>query len=69
MDISKIRHQLAYLNISFCISQDEYAARGVRWVYRGEPGSPNRLSEELEPEYVTLSKDETKAYVGLQVRG
>ncbi|XP_078681785.1 mesenchyme-specific cell surface glycoprotein-like [Branchiostoma floridae x Branchiostoma belcheri] len=47
--------------------QDEYAARGVRWVYRGEEiGIPNRLSEELEPEYVTLSKDETKAYVGLQ---
>ncbi|CAH1230731.1 Hypp331 [Branchiostoma lanceolatum] len=51
----------------FDARQHEYAARGVRWVYRGEEaGVPNRLSEELEPEYVTLSKDETKAYVGLQ---
>nr|UYM80485.1 shell protein 1 [Terebratalia transversa] len=44
----------------------EYKRRGVRWIYEGIPEDRTTFSQDLEPEYVTLSKDETKAYVVLQ---
>ena len=30
-------------------------------------GSNNKFSDDLEPEYVTLNADQTKAFVGIQV--
>nr|UYM80488.1 shell protein 2B [Novocrania anomala] len=46
---------------------DEYVARGVRWVYRGQgTNNATRFSQDLEPEYITLSKDESMAYIALQ---
>ncbi|XP_078602373.1 mesenchyme-specific cell surface glycoprotein-like [Branchiostoma floridae x Branchiostoma japonicum] len=47
--------------------QDEYTARGVRWVYRGEgTGVPGRMSDELEPEDFSFDETENKIYVTLQ---
>ncbi|CAH1267990.1 Hypp3817 [Branchiostoma lanceolatum] len=47
--------------------QDEYGARGVRWVYRGEgTGTQGRMSEELEPEDFTFDENGGKIYVTLQ---
>ena len=47
---------------------DDYISRGVRWVWRGEgAGISNTFSQDLEPEYVALNKDESKAYISLQV--
>ncbi|XP_066303691.1 mesenchyme-specific cell surface glycoprotein-like [Branchiostoma lanceolatum] len=47
---------------------EEYVSRGVRWVFRGFPEDDEEfhLSQELEPEYVTFNRDETKAYVVMQ---
>lgn len=38
---------------------------GVRFIYKEQN---NKFSQDLEPEYVTFSKDEKKAYICLQVR-
>jgi hypothetical protein len=38
---------------------------GVRFVYKGDR---NTLAQDLEPEQITLSADEKKAFVSLQVR-
>ena len=43
----------------------ELAQTGVRWVYRG---GNTKFSDDLEPEYVTLNDDQTKAFVGFQVK-
>ncbi|XP_022096908.1 uncharacterized protein LOC110982645 [Acanthaster planci] len=52
---------------SFNARADEYVRRGVRWPYKGELGqTPNTLSQSLEPEYVTINTQDTKAYINLQ---
>ncbi|XP_038076297.1 uncharacterized protein LOC119744441 [Patiria miniata] len=52
---------------SFNTRASEYVERGVRWPYRGELSqSPTNFSQSMEPEYITFSKDETKAYICLQ---
>ena len=37
---------------------------GVRFVFRG---NNNTFANDVEPEYITLNSDETKAYISLQV--
>ena len=44
---------------------DELKPTGVRFVYRA---NNNRLSNDLEPEYVAVDEENNKAYVCLQVR-
>ncbi len=45
----------------------DYFARGVRWPYRGELSeNPTTFSQSIEPEYITLNTDDTKAYICLQ---
>lgn len=46
---------------------DSLKADGVRMVYPGTDDEPNLLSNALEPEYIEYNKDQTKAYVTLQV--
>ncbi|XP_021368598.1 mesenchyme-specific cell surface glycoprotein-like [Mizuhopecten yessoensis] len=43
-----------------------YINRGVRYVYQGEQGFPNTFSNDLEPEFVAISSDDSKAFVVLQ---
>ncbi|XP_033750421.1 mesenchyme-specific cell surface glycoprotein-like [Pecten maximus] len=43
-----------------------YQQRGVRYVYRGDSGFTNTLSQDLEPEFVAINVDDSKAYVILQ---
>lgn len=38
---------------------------GVRFIYKEQN---NKFSQDLEPEYISFSKDERKAYICLQVR-
>jgi len=40
---------------------------GVRMVYPGTDAKPNVLSNALEPEYIEFNKDQTLAYISLQV--
>ncbi|GMH36363.1 hypothetical protein BSKO_04231 [Bryopsis sp. KO-2023] len=52
---------------SFNEDADSLTDAGVRWVRRGAPGgSANSFSQDLEPEYIALSKDGKTAYVCLQ---
>jgi len=46
-------------------SWSKLEARGLRFVYRE---NDNKFSNDVEPEYITYNKNETKAYVCLQVR-
>ena len=46
------------------LSFEKLAQTGVRWIYRE---NNNKFSNDIEPEYVTLNADQTKAFVGLQV--
>ncbi|XP_002739468.1 mesenchyme-specific cell surface glycoprotein-like [Saccoglossus kowalevskii] len=61
-----ITQDTAWLNV-FNDKADEYVANGVRWIYHGEgSGQMTTFSQDLEPESMTLSEDETTAYVVLQ---
>jgi len=46
-----------------------YQSQGVRWVYQGHhnQGIVNKMSDDLEPEGVTISLDQRFAYVSLPV--
>lgn len=46
-----------------------YQSKGVRWVYQGHhnQGIVNKMSDDLEPEGVTISLDQRFAYVSLPV--
>ncbi|XP_063435284.1 mesenchyme-specific cell surface glycoprotein-like [Mytilus trossulus] len=61
----------AVVTISFDLflagRETEYQNKGVRWVYRGNhnAGIINKMSDDLEPEQVTISKDQRFAYVSL----
>lgn len=48
---------------------ESLAASGVRYIYQGTTDNPNTFSNDIEPEYVEFNKDETKAYITLQVSG
>lgn len=43
----------------------ELELEGVRFIYRG---NNNTFAHDIEPEYIAFNKDETKAYVCLQVK-
>ncbi|XP_076103973.1 mesenchyme-specific cell surface glycoprotein-like [Mytilus galloprovincialis] len=45
----------------------EYQSKGVRWVYQGNhnAGVINKMSDDLEPDQVTISNDQRFAYVSL----
>ena len=45
-------------------SFDALETSGVRFVYRGDG---NKFSNDVEPEYIAFNKEETLAYVCLQV--
>ena len=54
--------------LAYVSRADEYIARGVRWVYRGEGANiTTTLSQDLEPEYVTINGDESRAFITLEV--
>ena len=46
----------------YCFRADEYVSRGVRYIYR-----ESTFSQDLEPEYIQISRDDTMAYIMLQV--
>lgn len=48
-----------------CCRWKTLSETGVRFIYKEQN---NKFSQDLEPEYVTFSKDEKKAYICLQVR-
>ena len=48
----------------FFFSWTKLESRGLRFVYRE---NDNKFSNDVEPEYITYNKNETKAYVCLQV--
>lgn len=40
---------------------------GVRWSFRNISSAATQFSQDLEPEYITVNDEGTKAYVALQV--
>lgn len=55
-----------FLLLLFFVTRYPILARsGVRYVYK-ENG--NTLAQDLEPEHITFSADEKKAYISLQVQ-
>ena len=66
-----LKTKLTYSYLLWYVSSyrgEDYVAKGVRWPYRGEISSvPSTFSQNLEPEYITLNKDDTIAYIALQV--
>lgn len=56
---------LLLLLLFFLIRYPILARSGVRYVYK-ENG--NTLAQDLEPEHITFSADEKKAYISLQVQ-
>jgi hypothetical protein len=47
----------------------EYVAKGVRYIFRGDPanGIHSSLSQDLEPESVVIDNADRYAYISLQV--
>ena len=53
----------------FFFREATYQSQGVRWVYQGHhnQGIVNKMSDDLEPEGVTISLDQRFAYISLPV--
>lgn len=65
-DMSISTSNYSYKRLDFTLYNDRWKSlskTGVRFVYKEQN---NKFSQDLEPEYVAFSKDETKAYICLQ---
>ncbi|XP_033642109.1 mesenchyme-specific cell surface glycoprotein-like [Asterias rubens] len=70
LHLSETGTLLSNINLNFTSFNkraQDYLERGVRWPYRGEISeTPTVFSQSIEPEYITLNGDDTKAYICLQ---